>query len=227
MITINFAKSLHYVLPKPYRYIAKEHLDRFFNDGIIRISSFMRFRNYPDEVRGDTHEGSGVYMGHDPDKRIQFIVQTDDFDHSYLLSTSLIFDKNLLDKFECDGCFQIIDPLNFSIAISNAILGFTQVLQGFCNYQDKRIISTEFNSVDDLIFKNSTSDCVIGDRNMREKIAKITQTGYEKLFLKENTYQEQAEYRFVWLIDGTNYKMFEHLDLECREAIQFCRKIQF
>ncbi len=62
MITLNLAKQFNVFLPKPFKYIQKEYLDMFFDSGILRISSFNRFRNYPDEIRGDLKEGSGVYM---------------------------------------------------------------------------------------------------------------------------------------------------------------------
>mgnify|MGYP001252774856 CR=1 FL=1 len=165
-------------------------------------------------------------MGHDPDKRIQFIVQTDDYDNSYMLSTSMFLDEGIMAKFNCDGCFQITDPLNFSIAISNSIPGFLQSLQGFCNYHDERLIATEFDSVDDFMFRNQKGDFVIGDANWREKVGKIAQTGFEKLFIKENKYREQAEYRFVWLIDSAHHEMYDYMDLNCREAVKFCRAIK-
>lgn len=226
MITLNLTKPFNIFIPNPYRYMNREYLELFFDTGVLRVSSFARFRDYPDEIRGDQQEGNGVYMGHDPDKRVQFIVQTDDFNNSYMLSTSLFHDADLLRQFECNACFQIIDPLAFAVAVANALPGFIGSFQGYCNYQERRIISTEFEKPEDLMMRNSKGDFVIGDQNYNDKVGKIAKTGFEKLFVKEVKYQTQAEYRFVWLVDSANFPVENYLDLNCKEAVNYCKVIQ-
>lgn len=203
----------------------KEYITDFFENGTLRISSFQRFRNYPDEIRGDQREGQGNYLGHDPDNRMQFIVQTDDFDNSYMLSTSLLLRSELSKTFNCDGCFRILDPIGFSVAISNSLTGFIQSVNGFCQYEEERLIKTEFPSVDMLDFRNEEGAMLIGDKKMRQRVKEISKTGFEKLFLKERKYQEQVEYRFIWIIDPKYHEVRDFIDINCLEAVQFCKKV--
>jgi len=223
LISVQAVKPYNFLLPSPFRYIEREYLTDFFEKGILRISSFNRFRNYSDEIRGDQREGQGNFLGHDPDYRVQFVVQTDDFDNSYMLSTSLLFKSELFETFNCDACFQILDPIGFSVAISNSLTGFIQSVNGFCQYEKERLIKTEFPSVDMLDFRNEEGAMLIGDKKMRQRVQEISKTGYEKLFLKEIKYQDQVEYRFIWIIDPKYHTMSDYIDLNCPEAIQFCK----
>lgn len=45
-------------------------------------------------------------------------------------------------------------------------------------------------------------------------------------FIEENKYQDQVEYRFIWTINSQFYPMKEYIDIECKEAIQFCERIE-
>jgi hypothetical protein len=46
------------------------------------------------------------------------------------------------------------------------------------------------------------------------------------MFLKEKRYQNQCEYRFVWAINTQFYTMSDFIDIECKEAVQFCERIE-
>ena len=60
---------------------------------------------------------------------------------------------------------------------------------------------------------------------MNQRSNEIIGNGIDLLFLKENKYQTQAEFRFVWSINTKFHTMKEHLDVECGEAIEFCERI--
>lgn len=89
MITLNINRPLHIKVPRVFRYMHEEYIDKFFTDGLLRIGSFQRFRNYPDEIRGDKQEGSGSIIGTGEQSNFQFILMTNVGENGYLLSASL------------------------------------------------------------------------------------------------------------------------------------------
>ena len=50
--------------------------------------------------------------------------------------------------------------------------------------------------------------------------------GTDLMFLKEKKYQNQAEYRFIWQINSQFYKLQDFIEVECKEAVQFCERIK-
>ncbi len=61
---------------------------------------------------------------------------------------------------------------------------------------------------------------------MNKRNQEMIQKGIDLLFLKEDKYQAQAEYRFLWSLDDRFYKLEPYIDIECKSAIQFCEKIE-
>jgi hypothetical protein len=92
MVTLQFVKPSNIVLPNVYKYLEKKYVDLFFEKGIIRISSFLRFQEYPDEIRGDVSEGKGAVVSKGGDG-FQFIGATEAGKDCYILSTSIIESK--------------------------------------------------------------------------------------------------------------------------------------
>ncbi len=77
---------------------------------------------------------------------MQYLVMTNVGSREYVLCSSLINDSELNDTFETKGCLKIHKPLEFSIAVSNALIGFSEAFLGFCNYQPHRIIKRELEN---------------------------------------------------------------------------------
>jgi hypothetical protein len=225
MINLQIGKPLNIKIPSIYRYMDKEFIDMFFNDGIIRISSFDKFRNYPDEVRGDKSEGGGSIVGKSDKENFTYNLMTRVGENGYMLSTSLLHNQQIKDDFETDGVFKIKDPINFAAAISNSLLGNDQVFIGFCNYQDNRIINKEIKGLSSSDFTNEEGHFIIGGAGMVKRNSELIGNGIDLMFLKDNKYQTQSEFRLVWTIKSQFFKMNEFIDIECKEAIQFCEKI--
>ncbi|MBN2156817.1 MAG: hypothetical protein JW776_12310 [Candidatus Lokiarchaeota archaeon] len=226
MINLQTGKPIDIILPNVYRYNNKQFVDLFFEKGIIRLSSFARFRTYPDEIRGDRHEGRGSVTGESTKEGFQFHVMTQTGNDCYILCGSLVESERLKEIFNCDSCFRIINPLEFSVAISNAIIGFKQSSQGICNYRDYRIITKTIEDLSINDFTNEQGNLIIGGHKMNKRINQLIGSGIELMFLKENKYQDQVEYRFVWSINTQFYPMKEYIDIDCKEAIQFCERIE-
>jgi hypothetical protein len=201
-------------------------IDLFFKEGKLRISSFDKFRHYPDEVRGDKSEGTGIIIGKSNKDEFTFNVMTDACGNGYMLSTSLMHSKDIMAEFETDGVFRIKDPLNFAAAITNSLAGIDQVFIGFCNYQDKRIIEKEIKDLSVNDFTNEQGNVIVGGSGMSKRTNEMIGNGIDLMYLKDNKYQMQSEFRFVWTIKQQYFQMNEYLDIDCKEAVQYCEEIK-
>jgi hypothetical protein len=224
MITVQTAKPINLALPVTYRYMDKKYIDLFFEKGILRLSSFRKFKMYPDEIRGDKSEGGGTFKTMTKEGS-QFLLMTNTGESEYMLCSSLIQSDELTKQFNVDSFFKIIKPLEFSAAISNSIPGCSQAFLGFCNYQDHRIVEKKIKDFSINEFTDEKGSFIIGGPKMSQRTNEIMENGIELMFLKENKYQVQAEFRFIWSINSQFYSIKEFLDIECKEAIQFCEKV--
>lgn len=59
---------------------------------------------------------------------------------------------------------------------------------------------------------------------MAKRTSQLIGNGIDLMFLKEQKYQYQAEFRFVWSIATQYFEMHEYLDLTCKEAVQYCER---
>jgi hypothetical protein len=223
MITLQTGKPIHIKLPTVYRYMESKYVDEFFEHGRLRISSFKRFREFPDEVRGDKSEGQGSISGKGGDG-FTFHIMTGAGANGYMLSTSLEESDAIRSDFGVDCCFQINDPLGFAVAVANALPGFQEAFVGFCNYQTYRIVKKALDEMSIEDFTGEDGNMIMLHPKMNERISQLVGNGIDLLFLKEKKYQSQAEYRFVWRIDGTNFDIEDHKDIVCKEALQFCSR---
>jgi len=226
MISLQTGKPIDIYLPNLYRYMNKEYIDLFFEKGILRLSSFERFRKYPDEIRGDKHEGSGGLTGTSDKSGFQFHVMTQIGNDAYVFCTSVLESDSIKKEFESNAYFRITKPLEFSVAISNAIPGFQRSFQGFCNYREYRIINKLVKDLDIRDFTGPDGNIIIGGQKGNHRINQILGSGIDLMFLKEKKYQPQVEYRFIWIINNQFYSMKEYIDIECKEALQFCEIIE-
>jgi hypothetical protein len=95
MISLQTGKPLDIYLPNVYRYMDKEYVNLFFEQGILRISSFKKFKEYPDEIRGDKKEGSGSVTGTSDTSGFQFHVMSNTGSDAYMLCGSIIESDNI------------------------------------------------------------------------------------------------------------------------------------
>lgn len=226
MISLQTGKPLDIYLPNIYRYMDKQFIDLFFEKGILRLSSFKKFREYPDEIRGDKNEGNGSVTGTTDKSGFQFHVMSNVGSDAYMLCGSIIDSDAIRNTFKTDSCFRIVKPLDFSVAVSNAILGFKQSFQGFCNYREHRLIKKLIPGMDINDFTGPEGTIIIGGQKGNERTNQILGNGIDLMFLKEKKYQDQCEYRFVWTINTQFFTMSDYIDIECKEAVQFCERVE-
>src|SRR4051812_39108331 len=99
MITLQAGKPINIGLPYIYRYMDEKYIDLFFEKGTLRISSFKKFIQYPDEIRGDKSEGSGSYETKS-NEGFQYLLMTNTGSNAYMFCTSLIASDEIKRRFE-------------------------------------------------------------------------------------------------------------------------------
>ncbi|MVM34365.1 hypothetical protein GO755_30315 [Spirosoma sp. HMF4905] len=217
MFNIDYAENFRAYTPYLYRYMDKKYIDKFFEDGYLRLGSFKKFRDYPDEVRGDISEGSGALVGIEQNNYFSLLTTVPD--SAYILSTSTKNSDSIGKEFGTDSRFRIKDPFSFAIEIANSLQGFIASLQGPCVYDATK--SYEYNNsglVEELLNEGISWP-------PSPKLALHMATANDILFfLKPSSYEYQSEYRFVWHI-GEDFGPHEHIDLECKEAVKFCERL--
>lgn len=223
IVTVQSTKPVNVLLPCVYRYMDKKFVDLFFDEGILRISSYNRFRTYPDEVRGDPNEAKGTYSTKTKEGN-RFNVMTAGGSSEYMLSASLFENDILKNEFKVDTLIKITDPINFFAAISNAIVGFHQGFIGFCNYQDIGIVEKKVEDFSIKEFENENGELMIGNEAMHKRMEQMVGSNIDLFFLKRKKYQSQVEFRFVWQINSQYYPIHEYIDVNCKEALQYCEK---
>jgi len=134
----------HICTPSLFRFLDKEHVDAFFKDGTLRISSFAQFHKYKDEQRQDKHEGEAYFVEQTKEKGGQTIeIFSKHGNNVYVLSSSMRYDKELANLFKCDSYIRIKEPTNFGITIAKHIPNLITAFEGPCNYQAMKILAKE------------------------------------------------------------------------------------
>jgi hypothetical protein len=218
MITFQQFTNWHIRPLTAYRFLEKQYVDDFLNNGKIRLSSFAKFRKHKDEIRGDNSEGSGFYLAnHKPEvgEGHHFSALMNTGKNAYVLSTTLINKNDTFSECNYDAGFIINDVFGFALEISRAIPFFIAGMQGQCFYKDPPIIPIDvgqfnLNDLSEQEFQNKQSEFF-------EK----TNQDNDIFFIKHLRYKPQEEYRIIWFAD----EAFEHIDLICPNAAKFCERI--
>lgn len=207
-------------VPMVFRYLESEWVDDFFENGNLRLSSFKKFHQHTDEQRGDKKEGQNMVVGTGDEKQI--IAMVSHGHDAFVLSTSLMYNKQMYKDFNVDSCFVIEKPLDFMDTIIKKIPDFKGVNFGPCLYKPDNIIERNIPGFD---LDKLKSDDVPGSLDMGKMFSAVNQAGgSEVLFSKTNEYASQHEYRMLWhtFLDPIP----EHIDIVVPEAVKFCRKIK-
>jgi len=117
-------------LPSVYRFVEKVHVEAFFANGTLMVSTFARFKTLADEQRRDGMEGLHL-IGGSPGGA-QLVGFTESGFNSYVLcgSTSREFGQ---------AAIEIVDVDRFTSLVAEALGGVTAAFHGPCIYTDERI----------------------------------------------------------------------------------------
>lgn len=202
--------------PTVIRYLEKEYVDRFFDTGELRLSTFDMFRQHPDERCRDEQEGKVLIDCITADGRELIGVAAFGLS-AYVLCGTTVESAEMQRKMKRDSFFRITDTIGFAHAVAQSIPGFAGGVEGFCIYQDGRtIMKYGTPPIGDL-------DALNKHRNRNALLNHYIQqaAGTDAQFLKQSKFRDEAEYRFVWLTDR---HVTEPITIHVPDARTFCQR---
>lgn len=217
---IPFQPFIQPFIPMVFRYLEKQWIDLFFNEGKLRLSSFNKFRNHTDEQRGDKEEGSNIIIGAGKEKHFYAMVKTGI--DAFVLSTSLLYSKSLFEEFKVDSSFIIERPFEFMQGVSNHIPDFKGINFGPCLYKPNHLVKRQLPGFD-LNTLKSEDDPNNLDMNKMFATSNLA-GGNDVLFIKTLKFSHQHEYRILWHSDL--HDLPDYIDIIAPEIVQYCRKIE-
>ncbi|WP_253449667.1 hypothetical protein [Halomonas sp. Y3] len=183
----------------------KDHVNSFFEEGKLQLSSFEYYSRHDHGEIGDRLEGDVILLA----ERENFTTAgrfAGGFDH-YLFCTYL-GDPNpeTLAKFEYDSGFIIRDPAGFATAIQRA-LGAKIHEYASCVYSSHKALRGK-------VQPGFTIDRI--DHHTIEMVSSA------RHFVKPDHFSHQREFRFTWQMP---HDVSEPFIITCPEAIQYCDRL--
>ncbi len=207
--------SIHAHPTPVYRYFDNpEYVEKFFETGALRISSFEAFSSHPDESFRDAGEGKNIMAVNG--KNSSFYALTESGKSCFILSTSILGPWVNIEKFKDKACFEITNPWKFAMAIANSLDECSNAVLGSCSYIPKRVVTKDVPE-HDFVERHKMG----GINAINEDIEGLLQ--YSTMFHKPMRYQDEQEFRIVWDMD---HAVTEPKDIICQEARQFCRIVE-
>jgi len=199
----------------------KEYVEQFFKDGTIRLSSFRKFSEHPDEPRRDDWEGKVASAAKGPfGTIISFSILGR---NAYVLCGSTSCASSVREQFpDSDAAIVIHNPTSFAIEVAKQIPHFTGGMEGDCIYRSDRFISRLFEDplpTDTVKNAKDLSD----EERRRLAEAHIRDIEVEAMLIKEEKYSSQLEYRFLWNCSQSKDQLF----VTAPFARQYCTPLDF
>ena len=194
------------ITPHVYRYLPSQYVREFFSSGRIMLSSFARFAAHQDEEKGDTKEG--VHTLEAEAHGMLWMANIGQGYEAFVMSSSTIFDMDLMAAFKCDAAIHIKDTRLFSMAIAESMSAAFGVTEGFCQYTDDTL-------------KCEMPEGMRGDKGFYwfGGLTNGPIGGIEIFFQKRLQYAHQCEYRMIWHV---NHCVRDACIVECPKATEFC-----
>ena len=133
------------------------------------------------------------------------------------MSTTTNLNKKVQKDFNGKCAIKINNPTAFALEISKKLPFVNSGLEGDCNYEKSRTHFLDKEMNENRRFQNIDFH---NDPNSHNLLKEIT-LGME-LFLKQDKYKHQNEYRLIWFSDKN---LSEGIFIKCPEAIHFCEKV--
>ena len=203
--------------PAVVRYLAKIHVDAFFEDGTLRLSSFRHFRSHPDEVCRDGREGLATASISSPNSK--GLVTGVCGQEQYVLCASAIESKELADRFGKDAGLRIDDPLRFADLVAKRVDGFAGGASGPCAYTNDVGITAS-----DPIPFVPPRDGEDGEEVMRRFSERQQSFAIGAYFVKHLRFHRDAEFRFIWFTSGPER---DYPEIKVPDARRFCSPVVF
>jgi hypothetical protein len=216
IVRTTFTRLWEIRVPVLTRYLEKEYVDLFLNEGKLRLSSFKAFRNNPDEQRGDVFEGRPNLQINTPNGSHAIVGISGQ--EAYILCAGTVENSKMESSFKTEYGFRILNPLGFADAISRHIPGFVCGMEGLCSYRDNLLV-TKYDER-----PITPPDSYANPEEWAKEYERyVGEQAKETYFIKHIDYAHQGEYRFIWFASGLER---EYIDITCQEAVRFCQPLR-
>lgn len=226
-LNINFIRPWQITVPPLIRYMETQYIEEFFETGKLMLTTFERCKTIEDKSRKDESEGICNFEIDHNNGNISGLQVFGK--QSYMLCTSLIESKRLMEQFKTDNYLIIFQPLEFANCISKWIPGFKRGQIGLCTYKErktvKRNVQFDPNKTTMLMLKASEEGNEVEAKRLfyqsREEISEAINNNIlnEPYLVKSSTYSDESEVRIIWTAeDDANKPLF----INCKEATNFC-----
>jgi hypothetical protein len=222
-----------------YRYMKHKHIDNFFKDGTLKLSSFssnggeltpegisVNEKFYgekpliPDNIRNDSNEGRHNWVICSRNRKIKIVRGVEElFDSTRMLCASKKLDLDqYCDRFNVDGCLKIKNTLGFGYEVAKVLKGYSNGQEGMIEYTD-----SDYS----VLFLENHPELpdLISDKPPMEDFHKylhvIGELSFGQFFLKPQIFQLEDEYRFAWKC-ASNHDYI----IKCPEARKYCERFK-
>jgi len=212
MITLHLTTPWNVCTPDLFRYLDQQYVDAFFQDGTLRLSSFKLFAKHPDEQRLDVGEGKFMFVHTTQQRGGQTIEASGGVGlNAYVLCATMLHNESLQRAFGCNSYIRIHNTTAFGMAVTKQIAGVLGAFEGPCTYQTRKIVQKDLGYIEENQFRDV------------EEMGKFvfTHLQHYPYFLKDPTYVQQSEYRYVWLVSRD---VEDYLDIKVPDAIMYCSR---
>lgn len=200
-----------------YRYTNQKHIDSFFNEGILKLSSFNGNRTIENDIRQDKNEGTHSYRLVSRDRSDECELIVNDLDVRRMLCCSTEYNPNFyLPYFKVDGCFEITNTFGFGYEVSKALNEFDWGQEGKVEYRDDQ--HTYFLLENHLELLDLPKNAKFTE--LLPYMDKIGRNDLDMFFHKILRHKPENEFRIVW-----KCKLNHDLYIKCLGARRFCKRI--
>ncbi len=209
------ARPLNLRVPTVTRYMAQKHVDEFFADGTLMLSSFAKFREHPDETKRDPEEGLSHIEQTNPNAHGVYLIGGPP---CYVLcATSNQFDPNGV-SWNTESGFRITNPMDFAAVLAWHVPGFQAGIQGACDYTDGPDV--DVHNDEPFVPPDEHPG---GPEGYQREMERLTHDrAVDGLFSKARGFLPESEYRFIWFATAGP----DPLVVKCPDARQFCQPLR-
>jgi hypothetical protein len=207
----------HIMTPVVFRMLERRWVDKFFETGELRLSSFAQFAKHTDEQRKDK-EGNNTITLRGASTTGFARIHGSGSNAYVLCSTALEPSRALVKAFNYEAAIQIFDAMGFAIAITQQVPNFLGLLVGHCVYT-ARSIQMKVEDVDIESFQTSPGSNVIDLNKATGFFLNAASTAVYFRKAATPTFIDQAEYRWVFL---TSEAVRDNITINVPEARQYC-----
>ena len=212
-----------------FKYLKKRHLILFRESGTIRLGSLYKYREIENKAIQDKYEGRIIHKIEPKEKSKELtseeairmlphlqrnkgmtilpgahLTREDTVPGAFIFCTSCVIDKKLMEKWNYDSYYRIVDIAQFAKTI------FEELSKNI-PLQDYRHRKVRYEEKEIDVTNNNLSECL-----------RLSNDPWDNYFRKPEAFRNEKEYRLVFL-PTSDFTMTEYFDLHCKKLLTCCK----